>query len=231
MMSTTQADHVTQLQSIRPVSYAAIRPRIRNGDIALARPSSIEGLLIAGITKAEYCHATMVGWLGAGRGGPAVMSRSSDVLLIGETRQHVGARLISFSAEIARWSGYYDLYRVRRDVFGTFRNSLAWQFMARAGGAQYSWHDIARIWLRRRLGTWMPVADNSDDPMRPRFCSALVHAALRAGNGPQVAKYDAAVVPGDLCDLNLFEYVATVFWNDHEAEEFRRRQAELVAVL
>ena len=76
----------------------------------------------------------------------------------------------------------------------------------------------------------MPVADNSDDPMRPRFCSALVHAALRAGNGPQVAKYDAAVAPGDLYDPNLFEYVATLFWSDREAEAFRQRQADVVAV-
>jgi hypothetical protein len=220
MTNTACEELMARVLALRPVSYAAIRPEIRNGDIALARPSSIEGLLITEVTKAGYSHATMVGWLGAGRG-------ARNVLLIGETRQRIGARLISFSAEIARWPGYYDLFRVRRDACPRFCNRRAWRFMARAGGAQYSWSDILRIWLRRRLGRRMPVSPNSDDPMQPRFCSALVHAALRAGGGPQVAAYDADVAPGDLGQADVFDYVATLFWSEEQASQFRRRQAEL----
>jgi hypothetical protein len=226
MMNASNQDQLARFRALRPVSYAAIRSKIRNGDIALARPSSVEGLVITEVTRADYSHATMVGWLG-NRDNPQskIQNLQSDVLLIGETRQRVGARLISFSAEIARWPGCYDLFRVRRDVSPTFHNRLAWRFMARAGGAQYSWRDILRIWLRRRFGTRMPVTGNSDDPMRPRFCSALVHAALRAGDGPQLAVYDADVAPGDLADLNFYDYVATLFWTEEQAEQFRRQQA------
>jgi hypothetical protein len=236
MITATRNEQIERILAVRPVSYAAIRPRIRNGDIALARPSSVEGLLISEVTKADYSHATMVGWLGGGkiqnpRSGTmpsmVVQNLQSGVLLIGETRQRVGARLISLSAEIARWSGCYDLFRVRRDVCPRFHNRLAWRFMARAGGAEYSWRDILRIWLRRRFGTRMPVTANTDDPMQPRFCSALVHAALRAGGGPQVSVYDADVAPGDLSNPNLFDYIATLFWSEEQADEFRRKQADI----
>jgi hypothetical protein len=245
MITACRNAQIERFLAVKPVSYASVRPLIRNGDVALARPSSVEGLLIAEVTRAEYSHASMVGWLDAKRECPRLKSsdwiamagsrrrRTADdplaagVLLIGETRQRIGARLISLSAEIAAWPGYYDLFRVRRDVFPRFCNRRAWRFMARAGGARYAWRDIVRIWLRRRLGKWMPVTPNSDDPMRPRFCSALVHAALRAGGGPQVAVHDADVAPGDLANRDQFDYVATVFWTEEQAARIRRQQAEL----
>ena len=49
----------------RPVTYAAARAQpgfLRNGDIALCRPASLEGRLIVRVTDAEYSHAAMIGF-------------------------------------------------------------------------------------------------------------------------------------------------------------------------
>ena len=158
----------TTLQSaprIRGVSYDAVRGSIRNGDIALSRGCTLEGSLITEVTGSAYTHASMLGWA------------YPRTLMIGETRQHADGRLIDCRSEIARWPGYYDVYRVRPQRFDA---DAAWTFMCHAAGSRYGWTHIARIWARRRW-SWLGVrpAENSDAPDVDRFCSELVHAALR----------------------------------------------------
>ncbi len=179
----------------RAVAYDAVRGAIRNGDLALSRGCTLEGSLITEVTGSAYTHATMLGWA------------CPHTLMIGETRQHADGRLIDCRSEILRWPGYYDVYRVRTPRFD---GDAAWTFMCHAAGSRYGWRHIGRIWARRRL-PWLgvPPADNSDLPGADRFCSELVHAALRAGRGPQVKEHDCDVAPGDLCDPRQFRYLFT----------------------
>jgi hypothetical protein len=181
---------------VRAASYDAVRSSIRNGDIALSRGCTLEGSLITEVTGSAYTHATMLGWA------------CPRTLMIGETRQHADGRLIDCRSEIARWPGYYDVYRVRRQSFDA---DAAWTFMCHAAGSRYGWRHLARIWVRRRL-PWLgvPPAENSDAADAARFCSELVHAALRAGRGPRIKEYDCDVAPGDLCDPQHFRYLFTL---------------------
>ena len=202
---------------LRPTTYAKYRPSACTGDILLCRAGSIEGRFISGVTHSQYTHAASIGW------------SAPDALMMAETRQHNDARLISLSGEIQKWSGYYDVYRDRRavpqmydpDAVGMraslFDPESAWSFLCHAAGSRYSYNHSLRTWARHRLGTWIPPIPNSDDPVWPRDCSALVHAALRAGNGPQLKRYDCDVVPGDLADPKRFSYYVTLYWSEEEA--------------
>ncbi|MGA2032322.1 MAG: hypothetical protein ABSG68_08715 [Thermoguttaceae bacterium] len=206
-----------------PVRYADIRDDVAQFTIALARPCGVEGRLICDATSAQYSHATALGWLFGG------MESGEEVLLCGETREHIGARLIPFGDEIQRYPGGYDLFRVRRQ----FSRARAWAFMARAANHPYGWNHIVRVGLRRLADRWrMPCLKrfvapigNSDDPGWPRDCSALVHAALRQGGGPQLRAADSDVVPGDLADPRQFDYWCTPYWSDDQVDAAAIRAA------
>ena len=188
--------------AIKPLIYFdARRTILRTGDIALCRATSLEGRLIAEETDSIYTHATMLGWA------------ASDALMIAETGNH-GARLILLSAEIKRYPGCYDVYRVVSDRYDL---DQAWSFMCHASGSEYSYRFLWRAWLRRHWHRFPPIP-NSDDPQWPRDCSALVHAALRFGNGPQVGLFDCDVSPADL--LTMFphpRYVGTLYPSPEKA--------------
>ena len=203
-MSPTRSQSSRQ---IKPVSYAAVRDRIRNGDIALCRGGSVQGMLISEVTGSQYTHATMLGWA------------KPNTLMIGETRQRADGRLIDCRSEIARWPGYYDVYRV---CLRPFDGNAAWTFVCHAAGSKYGWAHIARIWARRRLGERLvPAIPNSDDPASERFCSELVHAALRTAGGPQCKEFDCDVAPGDLACSPHLRYLFTLFACEAQVEEAR----------
>lgn len=197
--------------SCNPVSYAAARRLIRNGDIALSRGSTIEGEIIERATGSPYSHATMLGWA------------KPDTLMIGETRQHRDGRLIDARSEIARWPGYYDVFRPWSPHYS---GDAAWTFVCHAAGASYGWRHLITAWLRRRLAWLFPTAaaPNSDEPDVPRFCSQLVHAALRAGDGPQVTDLDCDVAPGDLADPGEFQFLFTLFATPDQVRAFKVNQ-------
>jgi hypothetical protein len=189
-------------RQIQPASYAAVRSLIRNGDLALCRGSSVEGTLISEVTGSQYTHATMLGWA------------RPNTLMMGETRQRADGRLIDCRSEIARWPGYYDVYRVRSR---TFDGNAAWTFMCHAAGSRYGWLHLARVWARRRLGQRLiPPIPNSDDPSSERFCSELVHAAMRLAGGPQCKEFDCDVTPGDLASSPHVRYLFTLFADEAE---------------
>jgi hypothetical protein len=192
--------------SIKPISYEAARSLIRNGDMGLARGCTLEGSLITEVTGSPYTHATMFGWA------------KPNTLMIGETRQHRDGRLIDARSEIIRWPGYYDVFRVRDK---RYNGNDAWTFVCHAAGSCYSWSHILRVWARRRLGTWIQPAPNSNEPASSRFCSELAHAALRAGHGPELKDHDSDVAPGDLADLKHFRYLFTVFATEEQVQAFQ----------
>jgi hypothetical protein len=206
----------------RAVPYSLARTLIQEGDIGLCRPSgSIIGKAIEQFDRdlglPEYTHATMFGYAGT-------------CLMIGETLEGRGGRIIAASAEVQRYPGVYDVFRPKcwEKSEGTeLDRAAAWGFVCRASGAKYGVRFLPRAWIRRRL-PWMqhivrPIP-NSDDPQYPRDCSALQHAALRIGDGPQVREYDADVVPADLTNPSVFSYLMTLVIIDPEIEVLRTPQ-------
>lgn len=198
---------MSETMRVQAKCYDMARGLIRNGDIALSRGCTLEGSVITAVTGSPYTHATMLGWA-----RPAT-------LMIGETRQHREGRLIDCRSEIARWPGYYDVYRVRSRRYD---GDAAWTFMCHAAGSGYGWRRLGRIWVRRRL-PWLGIlpAPNSDEPGVERFCSELAHAALRAGRGPQVREHDCDVAPGDLSAPEHFRYLFTLFVTEEQAQACR----------
>lgn len=196
---------------ILPVTYSTFRKHLLVGDILLSRACSMEGRIITDITRSEYSHSAMVGTAGY---------HPNRVWMLGETREHRHARLIALSTEIACWPGYYDVFRLR----GKWAPSVAWAFACRAAGSRYSWRHNSRVLLRRWLGEWVPPVMNSDSPEWPRNCSSLIHAAMRAGGRLPLKEYDCDVVPGDLCDPQHCDYVATLFWSAKEVFDYLKNR-------
>jgi hypothetical protein len=127
-----------------------------------------------------------------------------------------------FSDEVRKWPGYYDLFEVRDTEAGgfcsTYDGELAWAFMVRAAGARYGYRYLSRVWLRRRISRIVPAIPNSDEPLYPRNCSALVHAAIHNAGGPMIKSSDSDVVPQDLADPRYCRYLLTIVWSEDEAD-------------
>jgi hypothetical protein len=199
--------------AIKPMDWQAAWSTIRTGDILLCRKTpTLMGRAIERVTGSQYVHAAMAGW---------TFGHASHypVLMQGETVGHNETRLIDLWAEVSRWPGLYDVYRVHPELWGFGRSVSgpegAWTFMRMAAGSGYSWRYCWWVWLHRRIPRWLhwliPSLPNSDDPTKARDCSGLVHAALRSGGGPQIKPHDWAVVPGDLSLPKYTAYIGTLF--------------------
>jgi hypothetical protein len=211
-------------KKIIPVVYDDVRRGIRNGDIALCRPSSLTGEVITRATDTKYSHATMLGWA------------SPHTLMVGETREHHDARLIDARSEFCRWPGAYDVFSVRTTPldfcrpahlnwyhYADYDGDAAWTFVCHSAGSKYGWNHISRVGLRRILGqTWIAPVPNNNAPQWPRDCSGLVHAAMRLYRGPILRPFDCDVVPGDFADPRSFDYRFTVFATHDQVAEFER---------
>lgn len=204
--------------AIRPVVYREVRDSIRNGDIGLFRPRGFEGDVIAAATKTRYSHATLLGWAG---------DHPWRTLMFGETLEHADARAIDAASQVERWPGICDVYRVTTSDLPSrywtkqYNGNAAWHFVCHAAGSKYGWRHIPRVFARRSLGLDVPAIPNSDDPQYPRDCSALVHAALRFADGPQIKEYDADVVPGDLANIPGVSYLFTLFATQGQVDAAR----------
>ena len=199
---------------VRPIAYAEYRRGAESGDVLLCRAASLEGRFITEITGAEYSHASMAGWINPHRRDDPTAS----ALMIAESVQHGGKRLIPLSGEIEQYSGYYDVYRVvdvYPRLFGhTFDGEAAFAWMARAANSRYGWSHLWRVLCRRHL-CWpfdrLPPIANSEDPRAKRDCSAQVHAALRLNGGPTLKLNDCDCEPGDLANPKFLEYRWTLY--------------------
>lgn len=209
--------------TIRPIAYADYRRIAESGDILICRSSSIEGGIITRVTGAEYSHASLVGWINPHRRDDP----DSSALMIVESVQHHGTRIIPLSGEIRQWSGLYDVYRPK-DVYprlypfsNGYDGDAAFAWSCRGAGSSYGWLDLARVGCRR-YACWpldrLPAVPNSDDPRFPRDCSCRVHAATRLHGGRILKAKDCDVVPGDFSDPRFFAYRGTLYFHEHEAK-------------
>jgi hypothetical protein len=187
---------------LRGVAYAAFRPCLRTGDIALSRATHRpSNRLIALGTGSPYVHATMLGWCG-------------DVLMLAEARQWRESHLVTLSSQVKNWPGLYDVYRVRRP----FRPAAAWSAMLRATGTPYGWGQIFREALRKLLGR-LPPQGNQPEADVPRDCSALVNFACRAvGRAPRPELADEEVEPGHFAAPSFAHYLCTLYWSQEQVE-------------
>ena len=187
------------MRSVR-LSLATDSPLIHTGDILVCRGDGVMAEAIEHVTKSDRIHVAMAGLM--------LSEWYIGRTFLAETIQQYATRIIDLAGEIHRFPGWYDVYRVR----GMWRSDAAWQFMCDASGGGYGWRYIVRTWLRRRLGRRLvPPIPNSSNPQANRHCAALVHAALRAGGGPQVEAFDCDVVPGHYTDDRWFKYVGTLW--------------------
>ena len=177
----------------KPVSYAFIRQTpgfVRSGDVALRCAGSIEGRIITDATGQTYSHAAMLAWLNQHR-----QADSGSCLMLTESLQHAGKRMVPFSKEVEAWPGYWDLFRPRdkypRLAGSGYDGEAAAAWMARAVESGYGYLDLVAGVALRRHSYWplccIPAPRNSDSPDTLRDCSAQVHAALRLHGGPCLA--------------------------------------------
>ncbi len=181
-------------------NYSEARKYLKTGMLALCRSRSIEGDLIAEVTDSPYTHVGMLG-------------KAGTAFMLGETLEHKDARLVCLREQVRSWPNCWDIYQIRPDKYPRYCPEAAWGFICHASGARYGWRYCTRVWLRKRLGEWIPPLPNSNDPQTPRNCSGLVHAASRICGGPKLKQYDSDVVPGDWSDPRYTEYVMTLTWN------------------
>ncbi len=208
----------------KPVSYAFIRQTpgfVRSGDVALCCAGSIEGRIITDATGQTYSHAAMLAWLNQHR-----QADSGSCLMLTESLQHAGKRMVPFSKEVEAWPGYWDLFRPRdkypRLAGSGYDGEAAAAWMARAVESGYGYLDLVRVALRRH-SYWplccIPAPRNSDSPDTLRDCSAQVHAALRLHGGPCLREHDCDVQPGDMADTRTFDYLGTVHWTEEQVQD------------
>ena len=216
-----------RLRQINPLVYPVARKSIlqrANGWIVLCRAATVEGELICEETNSTYSHAGIIGWC------------EPNSLMLVESIQHAdqvgpsGVRIVPLSTTVAEWPGYFDLFE---PVWPGYDPNRAWSFALHASGTRYGWAFIHRVFWRRHLGTIVPPLPNSDDPRVRRDCSGFVHAAMRAGHGPQERAFDCDVLPGDFAGKPLrYKYHGTLFANEHAVGDVRpKRQSQPASVL
>ena len=173
--------------------------QVKTGDVLLyLRGRSIMSWLIAGIGRSPYSHAAMVDWIG-----------ESPVVL--ETRQWIGARVLSLRGEVARNETPIDVYRpVGSAAMGT-RQAAA--YMWRLEGREYGWWALFRASLLRMpvLRLVLPVKWKQErDDLAP-YCSMSISAAYRSAGVDLVPNLaDQFTEPGDLARSAMLQYVGTL---------------------
>jgi len=178
--------------SLQLLSYGTARRLIRNGDLLLWRPTNAFGRVIAAVTKSEYSHVGMAGWV------------FDDVLLCLQMIQWEGGSPKNLSLWVAQYPGKCDVYRLRR-----MHGRIAAQAMARRIGSNYGAIDFVHI-ITRRLFAWACKHEMHTAPFdHPLVCSGAVADACRRG-GVNVADQKPvwAVTPADLA--KEAEYVFTL---------------------
>lgn len=210
----------------KPICWQESRSIIQTGDLLQCRPTSLEGRRIVSATRQplrdsgrpawqNYSHSAMAGWT---FGPSSIYPR----LMHGETVGHRDAHVIDMEQEVARFPGYYDLWRIPMAAWGREHGPLlAWDAMLAAAGAGYGYRIIWWQWCYRRLPLaryWLRRVKNSESPTSQRVCSGLVHWAIRRGRGPQVSRYDCEVSPNDL--PQIAEYVGTIFYTKQQVGNF-----------
>jgi hypothetical protein len=173
-------------------SYRSVRAKIHTGDLLLyRRPES----LIARETEGEYSHAAMALW-------------HKCVLAVAESREWVGARVVTLSSQVERYDGVIDVFRPR---MAEANAQAAAEVMFRQAGHDYGYLQILRASLMhcgllRLLGVG-PRADQVPEPTfdEPKFCSCQVIWSYRqAGFDPCPGLASPLVEPNHLRHSSAF---------------------------
>jgi hypothetical protein len=150
--------------------YRHVRAQIEDGDLLLfRRPGSV----IAIETDGPYSHSAMAVWR-----NPLACAVGRGVLLCAESREWIGARLVTLSSQVEANPGVIDVYRPscpRR-----LRVAAA-DLMVRQAGHQYNYRGVVRyallrlgiinLWLRLKRGLSDPESAAEPGWSDPKFCS------------------------------------------------------------
>lgn len=163
-------------------SYEAIRDQIRDGDFALMRNGGIISRL-----SGKWTHAAPCVWLRDRDGNP-------DTLMLAESREWFGGRLVTLSSQVTKYAGNIDIFRPDCDEDIAH---LAAVYAAKQAGHPYGWGSILiaalnRLVLVRLLGLWRP--ETSDMRLSswntPKMCSQLLVWSFRKAAKSLGCKFD-----------------------------------------
>ena len=190
---------------LRRVAYAAFRPLLRTGDIALSRadggPSN--RLIVLG-TGSPYVHATMLGWCGS-------------VLMLAEARQW---RRFTWSHSAARSSAGRGSTTCTASAAPFALPPPGMRCCGRPARPTAGGNSCA--WRRKVFGRLPPAEDNQAEADFPRDCSGLVNFACRAGGRvPRPDLPDEEVEPGHFSAASFARYLCTLYWSQEEVDATR----------
>lgn len=187
------------------VPYASAVPLLRNGDLLQFRSNSLLSYLIKVGSLGCHSHSAMCRVNGGNR---------IDCL---EMLSDVGwARPLL--ARVEEQSGQVDVFRPDTKRWPELNLEGATNYMRELTGKRYGTQGLlflaaARVvGLRFLLAKRMRVFDDTRESPHTPFCSHAVCSAYRIGGGvdPVPRKPDWMVVPAELTNSMLFDYVMTL---------------------
>jgi len=173
--------------------YAAVRPRVADGDVFLFRGQYLISKLFERETHTFYSHAALAAWWG-------------DRLMIMQA-EAPGIQAIPMSVAIGTYPGRADWYALRRDEDGFEQRLTRVLREAKSDlGLAYGYLDLLKNLVRSALKVKL------SDPCRPRamFCSEYVERAFREGGMSLTGKPDITTFPKDVAASPRLRYMATV---------------------
>lgn len=158
--------------------YRHVRAQIEDGDLLLFRRP---GSLIADESDGSHSHSAMAVWR-----RPNAAPVSGGVLLLGESREWRGVRLVTLSSQVAGNPGVIDVYR---PICEPRLKALAADYMVRQAGHAYGYaacwrYSLTRLGLLNRALLAMHLVDRPEEAseprwMTPKFCSCQTEWCYR----------------------------------------------------
>lgn len=177
--------------------YAQVRGAIRDGDVLLFRARGAVAAVIRWATRSEFSHAALAVWV-----RPSLEDRSRDRLMLVESREGSGCRMVPLSSAV-KGNARISVYLPERVTLEQRAAAVA-DALDRLG-QPYGWRAILRDALGRLplLSLVLRRRQFSTDDLELAGarvkCSTLVSAAWRAAGLDLVPNLaDRSTDPGDL---------------------------------
>jgi hypothetical protein len=168
--------------------YQQVRAAIQDGDIALFRNGGLLGRF------GTWTHAATCVWFRDLEGEP-------DTLMLAESREFFGGRVVTLSSQVTDYPGRIDIFRP--DCGGELSHVAA-MYAARQAGKRYGWSKILlaavnRLVVLRLTGMWRPNStDTTPSPWsEPKICSQLVLWSYRMAARALQDSFDLLPTVGD----------------------------------
>lgn len=163
--------------------YQSVRHLIKDGDLLLVRGV---GLLSR---FGKYTHAAMAGWWGTS-------------LMMLESREFIGGRVVTLASQVAKFSTKIDVYR---PLCSDEQRIEALHNMRRIAGSPYGWRELWIACLTRvGLGSLAPIHNEPSNPLAefksPRFCSHAFDWAFKRAGFRLTEKPSHLVAPFELAE-------------------------------